>query len=135
MKYLKFFTLVAIIFFSSCSSPVNRAQKTATLFYYYAMRQDYKDIIPLLDKQMLKNVPAQKWTETLQKLQLQRGPITKYNPTKVEIYKDADGHLIVRFLYKVYYERATHTEELLIIQRQPKGPFKILKYTYNYHTK
>ncbi len=137
MKLIKI-SIVPILlsmFLFSCSSAINKAEKTATLFYFYDMRQDYRDLIPLLDEKMLSNVKPQKWIQTLRNIQLERGAITKYNPTKVEVFKDTNNNLIVRFVYKVYYDKSTNTEELLLIQRRSKAPFKIIKYTYNYRMK
>ncbi len=134
-RWFTIFSFLLIMFFTSCSSAVNKAEKTATLFYYYAMRQDFNSIIPLLDEQMIQDVPAQKWINTLTQIQMQRGAINKYNPTKVEVFKDTTGNLLVRFRYKVRYDNSTHTEELVLIQRHKKSPFKVLKYTYNYQMK
>jgi len=131
MDYLKkiILLLITLIFFA-CNSAVKQAEILTINFYSNCMRKNFQAIIPYLDKEMLKTVPADKWLNTLKKLQQERGDINKFNIVKIKTYMDSKGHMIIEITTKVFYEKQNFYETLFFIKRQKDLPYHIIKYEY-----
>ena len=131
MNYLKkiILLLITLIFFA-CNSAVKQAEILTINFYSNCMRKNFQAIIPYLDKEMLKTVPADKWLNTLKKLQQERGDINKFNIVKIKTYMDSKGYRIIEITTNVFYEKQNFYETLFFIKRQKDLPYHIIKYEY-----
>lgn len=131
MNYLKKIILLVItLIFFACNSAVKQAEILTINFYFNCMRKNFQAIIPYLDKEMLKTVPADKWLNTLKKLQQERGDINKFNIVKIKTYMDSKGYRIIEITTNVFYEKQNFYETLFFIKRQKDLPYHIIKYEY-----